>query len=234
MKLVFTFLLGLVLGACINVRPPASAHVPGRDYASASLEAKTVAIVSPGAVCSGVWVSKWSFVTADHCVDDRLVGETVAYAVKGDIYPGMALAEAEPVPSRQGLVSAHDHAHDLALVFAIAPPDHLVAEVRPDLPMQGAFAQTMGHPLGLWFSYSTGDIAAIREKEIGDDRSRIWIQCTAPISPGSSGGGLFDAEGRLVGIAAAVAGLSSHGQALNLFTPSGYVASMLSHQKGGY
>ncbi len=53
----------------------------------------------------------------------------------------------------------------------------------------------IGAPYGLELSLSDGLIAALRH-ENGVD----LVQTTAPISRGLSGGGLFDAQGRLVGI----------------------------------
>lgn len=52
-------------------------------------------------------------------------------------------------------------------------------------------------PRGLELTLSDGLISGLRN---GADGSIDRIQTTAPISPGSSGGGLFDQEGRLVGI----------------------------------
>lgn len=59
----------------------------------------------------------------------------------------------------------------------------------------GAPVYAIGAPQGLELSLSDGVVSQLR----GDAKAPL-IQTTAPISPGSSGGGLFDAEGRLVGI----------------------------------
>lgn len=53
----------------------------------------------------------------------------------------------------------------------------------------------IGNPLNLSRTLSTGIISAIRQEEWAK-----YIQVTAPITYGSSGGGLFDRYGRLVGI----------------------------------
>jgi S1-C subfamily serine protease len=52
----------------------------------------------------------------------------------------------------------------------------------------------VGAPQGLELSLSDGIVAQLRGSP------SPLIQTTAPISPGSSGGGLFDREGRLVGL----------------------------------
>ena len=53
----------------------------------------------------------------------------------------------------------------------------------------------LGAPHGLDLSLTAGLISQLRTEE--DDR---YIQTDAAISPGSSGGGLFDSAGNLVGI----------------------------------
>ena len=61
----------------------------------------------------------------------------------------------------------------------------------------GQNVYALGSPLGLELTLSAGLVSALR----GDDERRIvMIQTTAPISPGSSGGGLFDDRGRLIGL----------------------------------
>jgi S1-C subfamily serine protease len=55
-----------------------------------------------------------------------------------------------------------------------------------------------------------------------------WIQATAPISPGNSGGGLFDAEGDLVGVCSRAAG--GRAQALNFWVHVMYVQALLGQQ----
>ena len=52
----------------------------------------------------------------------------------------------------------------------------------------------VGAPLGLELSLSEGIVAQLR------GGPPPLIQTTAAISPGSSGGGLFDRDGRLVGL----------------------------------
>lgn len=63
----------------------------------------------------------------------------------------------------------------------------------------------IGHPLGFGYSLSTGHLSGVRRarelsKEIDGALSGIWLQHTAPISPGNSGGPLFDSFGRVVGM----------------------------------
>jgi cytochrome c-type biogenesis protein CcmH/NrfG len=66
---------------------------------------------------------------------------------------------------------------------------------RADSVKVGERVFAVGAPYGLELSLSDGLIAALRH-----DNGVVLVQTTAPISRGSSGGGLFDAQGRLVGI----------------------------------
>jgi len=60
----------------------------------------------------------------------------------------------------------------------------------------GQKVYALGNPQGLEGTFSEGIVSALR----GPDGKDPLIQTTAPFTSGSSGGGLFDSEGRLVGI----------------------------------
>jgi S1-C subfamily serine protease/tetratricopeptide (TPR) repeat protein len=78
----------------------------------------------------------------------------------------------------------------------------------------------IGSPHGLQGSASEGRLSARRE--FGDGHS--WLQTTAPISPGSSGGPLLSADGRLVGVT--TSGIPD-AQNLNFAIPVSVVRSFL-------
>lgn len=77
----------------------------------------------------------------------------------------------------------------------------------------------IGSPLGLMNTISDGIVAGFRNFE-----DKKFIQITAPISPGSSGGALLDRYGYLVGITAAG---YLEGQNLNLAIPSSELLLLL-------
>ena len=228
-ELVAFLAIALSAGCCVSHAPS-----PKRDAAppwhSASTEAardlvaKTVALLdSDGDVtCSGVWVSGSEILTANHCVADLAVGDKTSYVVRDDV----SAADSDEIEARRsGRLVARDLVHDLALVRVKLAPAHSVAPVLAGDPVAGEAVATMGHPLAvLVWSYSSGVVAAVRRFAPGDDVEQWWVQSTAPISPGNSGGGLFNSRGELVGICHA----SARGaQNLNLYIHITYVRDFL-------
>ena len=113
-----------------------------------------------------------------------------------------------------------------------AVPEHDLCGIRPNgltlQPVQlrsspelatGERVYAVGSPEGLELTFSEGLISALR-----DNGGAHVIQTTAPISPGSSGGGLFDTRGRLVGITTFQL---KEGQSLNFALPSEWVKATL-------
>jgi len=88
----------------------------------------------------------------------------------------------------------------------------------------GQRVYAIGGPRGLELTLSDGLISGLRQNESG---SIQVIQTTAPISPGSSGGGLFDQDGRLVGITTF---LMEESQNLNFALPASWVLELSSRE----
>lgn len=82
----------------------------------------------------------------------------------------------------------------------------------------GSSVYAVGAPEGFELSLSAGLVSGFREYD-----GNQYIQTTAPISKGSSGGGLFDAQGRLVGITTMYL---KDAQALNFAVPAELIASI--------
>jgi S1-C subfamily serine protease len=83
----------------------------------------------------------------------------------------------------------------------------------------GQKVYALGNPKGLEVTLSDGLVSALR----GPDGVEPIVQTTAPISPGSSGGGLFDDRGRLVGVTTLQ---RRDGQNLNFALPAEWVAEL--------
>ncbi len=69
---------------------------------------------------------------------------------------------------------------------------------KPKLQI-GSRVFAVGNPHGLGWSHSGGQVSQIRKQTAGLRDVKV-IQTTAAINPGNSGGGLYDDEGRLIGI----------------------------------
>ena len=88
-----------------------------------------------------------------------------------------------------------DNARDFCLLD-VAGLWGIAAAVRQYNTLKvGEDVYNLGAPKGLDLSLSSGIISQLREFD-----GQRWIQTDAAISPGSSGGGMFDSEGNLIGI----------------------------------
>ncbi|HET9663209.1 MAG TPA: trypsin-like peptidase domain-containing protein [Burkholderiales bacterium] len=92
----------------------------------------------------------------------------------------------------------------------------------------GQRVYAIGAPEGLELTFTEGLVSSLREFE-----NSQYIQTSAAISQGSSGGGLFDAEGRLIGITAF---FLQDGQNLNFAAPASWVSQLVARagESGGY
>ena len=94
-------------------------------------------------------------------------------------------------------VVAFDKARDLAVIKAHSQNFRVVTLGNSDRVQVGEEIVAIGSPLSLESTVSSGIVSGIRTiKEEGG----TFLQITAPISPGSSGGPLFNMMGEVVGI----------------------------------
>ncbi|MBI3662583.1 MAG: serine protease [Acidobacteria bacterium] len=117
-------------------------------------------------------------------------------------------------------VLAVDTAHDLVLLGV--PNQRAPALTLGDSEKIGVGDEVfvLGNPQGLEGTFSQGIISSLRV--LSEDK---LIQITAPISPGSSGGPVFNSRGEVIGVAAAT---FQGGQNLNFAIPSVYLKHLLS------
>jgi serine protease Do len=115
-------------------------------------------------------------------------------------------------------VEVADEEYDLCRlsVTGLSAPAVTLGSVETLKSGQRVYA--IGAPAGLDLTISDGIVSALRDVPQGK-----IIQTTAPISPGSSGGGLFDAYGRLVGI---MTFQHRYGQNLNFAIPADWIVNM--------
>jgi serine protease Do len=68
----------------------------------------------------------------------------------------------------------------------------------------GAWVVAVGHPFDFPFTVTAGIVSALGRRGLGHNEIQDYIQTDVAVNPGSSGGPLFDVEGRVVGINTAI------------------------------
>jgi hypothetical protein len=159
--------------------------------------------LEPTQVFDKVSPSVWIVRTFDG--NERPVGQGSAVVIG----PGRLITNCHVLAkSKQVMVRRRNVMYEAKLEHADAPRDLCMLQVEgfgaPAVEVRrvsevkvGEKVFAIGNPRGLEVTLSEGLISGLRGEWA--DGSHV-VQTTAPISPGSSGGGLFDAEGRLVGI----------------------------------
>lgn len=111
-----------------------------------------------------------------------------------------------------------DLPRDICLLTVAGLPAKPVALRRRTELIIGEPVYAVGNPLGLELTVSPGLISALPQTARD---SRIYT--SAPMSPGSSGGGLFDAQGRLIGLTTSI---FSAGQNFNVALPTDWIEDL--------
>jgi serine protease Do len=134
---------------------------------------------------------------------DVLEGSAVA------ITPTLALTNCHIVNKRATLILVQKKEKDAAITVVASDPktDRCIIQARTMTlhPISGVRSYrdiavgekvfTIGNPSGLAETLSEGIVSGLRTQH-----GVRYVQTSAPISPGSSGGGLFDERGNLLGI----------------------------------
>ena len=115
-------------------------------------------------------------------------------------------------------VASYDKNRDLAVIQVTPPPTTVLEIGDSDRVQVGDKVVAIGSPLGLQNTMSVGIVSALRSGV---------IQMSDPISPGSSGGAVFDEHGKVVGVAAAYV---AAGQNLNFAIPINWAKPYLNGQ----
>lgn len=161
---------------------------------------------------SGVEIAKNTFVTNCHVLMD---GER--YFIK---------RKQREVPAR---LIAGDVDRDVCILEANDGQSAPVQTRSASTVRVGENVFAIGNPQGLEQTLSQGIVSALRRNEGSNELP--YIQTTAPISQGSSGGGLFDAQGRLIGIPSF---MSKDGQNLNFAAPIDWALDVQSRKTRNY
>jgi tetratricopeptide (TPR) repeat protein len=158
-------------------------------------------------------------------LDDN--GKTLMLGSGVALAPDFLITNCHVVQSSSSLKVSRGEENWTAKLIAAAP-NHDLCGLRPSgLTLQavevrassnlatGEHVYAIGSPEGLELTFSEGVISALRDTE-----GVRMIQTSAPISPGSSGGGLFDAQGNLIGITTFQL---KEGQSLNFALPGEWI-----------
>ncbi len=226
-KFVFAIALTVLPASCMysNVK-----HPMGKQTLAEQLENQTVALVEETqddddltpttrlrTYCSGVWISDDQILTAAHCTADlgkpaawgrleqkeRLpdwdpTGAEALYAVHADLTPNNEVHKAY-----KSVVEVFDKEEDLAVVRVDVSdmPKHAIARLSSADLRDGDDVHIVGHPKGVMWTYIRGVISSTRAIPNPNDFTFKVLQISAPVWFGNSGGGAFDADGQLIGIA---------------------------------
>jgi hypothetical protein len=150
---------------------------------------------------SGVVIDKGVLLTSCHVAT---IGATLAVKLGDATMPATILLA--------------DEAYDLCRLAVPGMQAPSVTLTSVDALRTGQRVYAIGAPQGLELTISEGIVSALRKVDEG-----TVIQTTAPISPGSSGGGLFDMAGHLVGI---MTFQHRYGQNLNFALPADWIGRM--------
>jgi len=94
-------------------------------------------------------------------------------------------------------VLASDKARDIAVIKAHGEHFRTLALGDSDRVQVGQEVVAIGNPLSLESTVSNGIVSSVRSI---DEKGGKYLQITAPISPGSSGGPLFNMAGQVIGV----------------------------------
>ena len=105
-------------------------------------------------------------------------------------------------------VLIQDEANDIAILQFVKPTTMQPLPFSTDEVKRGSKVVAIGSPIGLKNTVSMGNVSAAYQED-----GVNWIQFTAPISSGSSGGAVLNDAGQVIGISSAT---YTRGQNLNL------------------
>ena len=205
------------------------------------------------AYCTGVWVSKDTILTAEHCVDDLgrpeedprramirellgmpkdrwdPTGQPLWISAFGEVSEGAKKLRG----SHRATVLAVDWEHDLALVkvnkeeMATVAAHPVATLAREGSLHVGDDVHIVGHTVGMWWSYTRGWVAQVRPGMDGPDGDKKYdcVQVSAPVWFGNSGGGAFNANGELIGISSFIRKVPN----MSFFVDTEHLRTFLAH-----
>jgi len=118
-------------------------------------------------------------------------------------------------------------------ILNVKLPDKSAAQapkIARELPKPGEKVYALGAPLSLSGSISDGIVSAVRRgdeieaaRQLGYSADSVWVQMTAPISPGNSGGPIVNATGEVLGLSTF---FDKRGQNINFAISARHIATI--------
>src|SRR5450830_1809745 len=188
---------------------------PNWQKVSAAVEASVVAIevttTSGSAQGSGVILDKDGNIITNNHVVEGAKGDVTVTLTDGRVF--------------KATVVGTDTTTDLAVIKLKSAPTDLSPAALGDSSsiVVGQAVMAVGNPLGLANTVTTGIVSAVDRpvstSTTGSSADAVVtnaIQVDAAVNPGNSGGPLFDAQGRVIGITSSIATLSSSSGSIGL------------------
>ncbi len=182
----------IILSSCASFQVPNLMPAPESGL-QGSLDATAALVRDGGRVyCAGVFYRDY-VLTAAHCILEDSPDE-VHVAYRHEVERGKSVTE-----------------HTFHVIYADVPTDFAIlapgfpghnpparAILADEEPRVGSRAVTVGHPRGLTYSWHLGQVTAFRVMPVlGMSR---WMQISAHVAPGNSGGPVLNRYGEIIGI----------------------------------
>lgn len=214
----------IVTTACASAGPPEAFTLPPAPASEPSDPAIENAIASTlrlyngsgRGICTAVAISETRIATAYHCVVAGMVSDAelevlsllyprLDVELEGTLDAEIAFTTHESGEKRKARVKVWDIANDVAILEAGSP---LLAHVRVNEAglRVGQEVFHVGHPGGIEYTYTHGYVSHLCDRETDEKDNPIgncYTRVDISIAGGSSGGGLFNRAGELVGITSA-------------------------------
>lgn len=195
---------------------------PGQSQFLDAIADRTVMFVSYSGskpFCGGVYVDDNAILTANHCVDvarwctDDMglsltsCGKPSSGAQKHAFmfytYEDHKSGDAKTAMPWIAVLVKHDERADLALLYTRRVSGS-VAYVASSTPRPDSIAYVIGHPRRVSYSYMQLEVIDTKTKSMRNDEmethTRHVLELRGRVEGGTSGGGAWDTEGKLVGI----------------------------------
>ncbi|MFW5734627.1 MAG: S1C family serine protease [Oceanidesulfovibrio sp.] len=166
----------------------------------------------PKSLGTGFFIKDGRYVVTNH------------HVIKDSSELRVKISEGSVVTARR--VKAVDEDHDIAILEMPSEGKGTPLPLSSGNPEIGEEILAIGNPRGLEKTLSTGVVSGVRTMNGGS----LVYQITAPISPGSSGGPVLNANGQVLGVTSFYA---VQGQNLNFAMPALYIHKLLGDPSSG-